>query len=564
MQKKLSLIIQKALKTDLALELTIPERAEFGHYTTNIAMRLASERKENPRKVAEDIAAKIKESEPKLFERVEVAGPGFVNFWIAPEAVRKEFATVLKKKRTFGKSAIGKGKRVIVEYSQPNIAKPLHAGHLRNTILGDALANIHAFIGYKTTRWNYLGDWGTQFGKVIAAWKREGNEQELKKNPVEYLEKLYVEFGRRAKEDEELAASGREEFRKLEAGDKRNFKLWTRFKKESMKEIGDIYRTLGMHFDTYMGESSFRGDMGPLVKNLLDKGVAVRSEGAVIVPLEDFDLPPALIQKTDGASLYHTRDIAAFDYRIKKYHPDRFLYVVGNEQTLHFAQLLAILAKLGLGKGCETVHVKYGLLLGVGGKKMSTREGTAVSVRGIIENAVRLAGDIVAKKNPSIPERARKKVAHAVGVGALKYALLRENRMSDIVFDWNKMLDFTGDSAPYLQYTRARLLSIMRKAGRHGKGDLAELSGELDLALMRKIFEFPDEVERSGEVFSTNNLAQYLYDLAVLANRFYETTPILKDENKERRDARMHLIDMVSTVIERGLALFGIESPDNI
>ncbi len=557
-------MVQKALQTDIDPELTIPEHSEFGHFSTNIAMRLASERNEDPLKIAESIIEKVRADGVKLVERVMVAGPGFINFWLQPKAIQEEFSAILKNKKTFGKSSSGKGKLVIVEYSQPNIAKPLHAGHLRNTILGDVLANVHACTGHKVVRWNYLGDWGTQFGRVIAAWKRGSDEAELKKTPIEYLERLYVEFGKKAKENDELADAGREEFRKLEAGDRENFKLWKRFKKESLKEIGEIYRMLGVRFDTYIGESSFRGDMSSLVKNMLDKGVAMRSEGAVIVPLEEFGLPPALIQKKDGASLYHTRDIAAFDYRLKKHHPDRFLYVVGNEQTLHFAQLLAILKKLGLGRECEVVHVKYGLLLGVGGKKMSTREGTAVSVRGIIKKAITLASDVVEKKNPNLSGRERKRVAEAVGIGALKYALLKENRMSDIVFDWDRMLDFSGDSGPYLQYTRARLLSIIRKAGWRGKADFTELSSDLELALMRKIFEFPEEAERSLETFYVNNLAQHLNSLAVLANRFYESTPILKDENKKRKNARLQLIGMVSVVIERELALLGIESPDNI
>lgn len=564
MRSHLSLVLKKALQLDFAPEITIPERHEFGHYATNVAMRIASEKKENPRAVAEALVARIKASEPELFARIEIAGPGFINFWVTSEAIRQEFAAVLKKEKTFGKSAIGKGKKVIVEYSQPNIAKQMHTGHLRTTIIGDALANVHAFLGYKVIRWNYLGDWGTQFGKLIVAYKKWGLKNEVEKNPITTLEGLYVRFHEAAKDDPSLEEEGRREFQKLEEGDRENRKLWKWFKEESLREVGEVYDLLKVSFDTYIGEAFFEENMKPLVSDMLSRGIAERSEGAVIVKLDEENLPPALIQKSDGASIYLTRDIAALEYRVKKYRPVKLLYVVGNEQTLHFSQLLAIAKRLGLGEKTSLRHVKYGLLLGEDGRKMSTRRGTGVLLKELIEKITAQAGAIIEKKNHSLSVSERARVARAVGVGALKYNDLRENRQSDITFDWKRMLDFSGDSAPYLQYTRARLLSIIKKAGRRGKGDIEELSGELDLALMRKLFEFPEEVERSAEILYTNNIAQYLYGLAVLANRFYESTPILKDENRKRRDARLALIGIVAVVIERGLSLFGIESPDNI
>lgn len=546
------------------MEVGIPAHESFGHYSTNVAMRLAAEEKKPPLQIAKDLAEKINFSAPKgMFSKIEAAPPGFVNFWLSEEFLQKELGVIYKNKKKFGEGRMGRGKKVIVEYSQPNIAKRMHVGHIRSTIIGDALANIFAVLGYKVIRWNYLGDWGTQFGKLIAAYKWWGDREAVKKDSINTLQALYVRFHEEMKTKPELENEGREEFRKLESGDGENRRLWKWFKDESLKEFEKIYKRLGVRFDTYMGESFFEKDMAPLISELEEKGLAKKSEGAKVVHLEKFGLPPAIVEKSDGGSIYLARDIAGLRYRVKKYKPAKMFYVVGNEQALHFEQLFAIAALLGL-QGDNFAHVKFGAILGEDGKKLSTREGRVVMLEDVIDKAVSLARGVVEKKNSELPEKEKKSVAETIGIGALKFNDLKEHRTSDIVFDWEKMLSLSGQSGPYLQYTYARLSSIIRKAKRIGKFDLKHLSSDAELAIENKLLDFPEEIEKSAEQFTANNLALYLYELANLANRFYESTPILRDENDSRRNARLVLIDSTRAVLKKGLALLGMGAPEEI
>ncbi|MDO8504505.1 MAG: arginine--tRNA ligase [Candidatus Liptonbacteria bacterium] len=563
-KKKIEAIIKKVLGRELPVEVSIPTHGSFGHYSTNVAMRLAPSEKKAPLQIAKDLAEKISFIAPKgMFAKVEAVPPGFINFWLSEEFLRKELGAIYKKRAKYGESNLGRARKIIVEYSQPNIAKRMHVGHIRSTIIGDALANIYDALGYKVIRWNYLGDWGTQFGKLISAYKWWGDRGAVKKDPINTLQALYVRFHEEMKARPELESEGREEFRKLEMGDRENRALWKWFKEESLKEFEKIYVRLGIHFDTYIGESFFERDMAPLVAELKEMGLARKSEGAVIVPLEKFGLPPAVVEKSDGGSIYLARDIAGLRYRVKKYKPNRMLYVVGNEQALHFEQLFAIASLLGFKKG-DFAHVKFGSILGEGGKKLSTREGRVVMLDEVVEKAVSLAGKIVEKKNSGLSEKKKKLIAEAVGIGALKYNDLKEHRTTDIVFDWEKMLDTHGMSGPYLQYTYARLSSIIKKAKRIGKTDLKHLSSPEELALIKKLLDFPEEIEKSAEQFTTNNIALYLYELANLANRFYESTPVLKDENALRRNARLVLIESVRSALKKGLGLLGIEAPEEI
>lgn len=576
--EKITAILAGMLGPDAPAALSVPEDPKFGHYATNIAMRLAKARGEVPLELAKKLAEEIMRKAPAgFFAKVEAAPPGFINFWLTHEALQKEFVEVSREKN-FGMGDVGRGKKVIVEYSQPNIAKTLNLGHFRTTIIGDALANILEAQQYRVVRWNYLGDWGTQFGKLVVAYKRWGDKAAVQNNPIEELQKLYVRFHDEAKLDPELEKQGQAEFKKLETGDRENRKLWKWFKDESIRELKKIYATLGVDFDVWIGESFFEEEMKPLVAEIMKKGIAEKSEGALVVRLDEYNLQPALIEKSDGASLYLTRDIANLRYRLKKYKPAKILYVVSNEQSYHFEQLFAVAKKFGLaGTGSnasaspELVHIKYGLVLGEGGKKLSTREGRTVSLDGAIQKAVALARKIVDEKARDLSEVEKGEVARAVGIGALKYNDLKENRMTDIVFDWDKMLDFSGDSAPYLQYTYARLQSILRKANVElrdtkydAKNHFKELGTDDELALVRKIFELPDVVQKSGELYATSILATYLYKLAVAANKFYETTPILKDENVARRNARLVLIAVAARTIKNALALLGIEAPEKI
>jgi arginyl-tRNA synthetase len=563
-------ILKKILGADMPIEISIPDEVLFGHYSTNIALRQAGAKGVPPLDLAKEYAEKIAASAPPgFFHKVEAAPPGFINFWLSDAIMQGEFKKIAADK-SFGEGAIGKGKTVIVEYSAPNIAKLMHVGHLRNTMIGDALANILQASGYKVVRWNYLGDWGTQFGKIIAAYKMWGNREDLQKRPIEAMQSLYVRFHREAQTDPAIERRGQEEFKKLEDGDAENRKLWEWFREESVKDLRRTYAFfISADFDVWIGESFFNKEMRPLVEELLKKGVASRSEGAVIIDLEKQHLPPALIEKSDGASLYLTRDIANLRYRLKKYDPAKILYVIGNEQSLHFEQLFAIAKLLGLDSAA-LAHIKYGLVLGESGKKLSTREGTTQLLEEVINEAIVKAREVIEKKNPDLSPAEKSEIAFAVALGALKYNDLKENRTTDIVFNWEKMLDFSGDSGPYLQYTYARLKNILRKADvRESKlrprgVDVSMLVHTTELALMRRIFEFPDIVERSGALYSTSTLAVYLYKLAVAANKFYETTPILKDDDVARRDARLLLVATTARVLRNGLGLLGIKTLEKI
>ena len=564
MHEKIVKILSDATREPAsAIDVAPPEQPNFGHYSTNIAMRLAKERGQKPFDLANELAKTITSSAPSgFFSKVEAIQPGFINFWLSPRTIQEEFQKIAKDKH-FGESDMGGGKTAIVEYSQPNIAKKMHVGHLRTTIIGDALANILDALGYRVIRWNYLGDWGTQFGKLIAAYKMWGDKKAVEADPIAELQKLYVRFHDEMKSKPELEKQGQEEFRKLEEGDKENRKLWEWFKEESLKEFKKMYAALGVEFDVWVGESFFENDVKKLADELLEKKIAERSEGAVVVKLDQFNLPTALVEKADGASLYLSRDIANIRYRLKKYKPAKILYVVGNEQSLHFEQLFALAKILGLN-AAELAHIKFGLVLAGTGKKLSTREGRSEPLEHLLSEATEKTRAVVAEKGKDLSADEEEQVAHEVATGALKYNDLKENRMTDITFNWDRMLDFAGDSGPYLQYTYARLRSILRKAGKAGKGGVAMLTSDAELALMRKLFEFPRVVKRAGELYSTSVLATYLYKLAVLANQFYEATPILKDENVARRDARLELVNTTSRVLQKGLGLLGISAPEKI
>lgn len=562
MRKKLESILKKAIGA--GVELSVPENANFGHYSVSAALKLAKAKKENPMDLAAELAAKIEKGAPRnFFEKIEVAAPGFINLWLSKDVIRQELVSISKQKEKYGRSDIGKNKKVIIEYSSPNIAKPMHVGHLRSAVIGDALANIHEFLGYKVIRWNYIGDWGTQFGKLIAAYKRWGNKAQLEKSPIAELLSLYVRFHKEETENPIFAQEGRDEFMKLEGGNAQNRKLWKWFRDESMKEFKKVYATLGVKFDIILGESFFEPYLKPLIERLYKKKIVVESEGALIVPLDEKGLPPALIQKSDESSLYLTRDIANLEYRLKKYKPAEMVYVVGNEQTLHFEQLFAVAEIMRLKKA-KLVHAKHGMVFGEKGKKLSTRSGEAIQLDELLQRSIKLSREVVDKKNSKLKAKEKEKIAEAVGIGAVKYNDLRENRLSDIYFDWEKMLDFSGDSAPYLQYTRARLKSILRKARPAKKTDFSLLESETEMALIRKMAEFPEVVRRSAEILFTNGIAKYLYELATLANKYYESTTILSDKDTARRNARLILIESVAFVMKSGLGLLGIEAPDKI
>jgi arginyl-tRNA synthetase len=556
MIKTLADILREKLY-ELDFDIRISDDPERGHLTTNAAFALAKKEQSSPMDVAEELRSHIRKHAPSgCFEKIEVVSPGFINIWLTSDSIRGEFKKICEVK------AWGKGKKrketAIVEYSSPNIAKPLHVGHLRSTIIGDAIANICEFTGYNVVRWNYIGDWGTQFGKTIVAHKRWGDRGEIKKNPVEALSKLYVKFHEESKEHPELEDRAREEFKKLEDGDKENRKLWKWFKRESLKELGRIYNKLGVRFSVYIGEAFYQDKMDKTIESLIEDGLAKESEGALIVPLDKYGLPPGLIRKSDGATLYLTRDIQNLEYRLDEYKPKKIVYVIANEQALHLSQLFAVADLKGMGEGVELVHVKFGLVLGEDGKKFSTREGGVVELNQVLDEAVRRAEKTIKERGAILRSSEVKQVAKAVGIGAIKYNDLSQNRLSDITFDWEKMLSFEGNSGPYLQYTYARLKKILKKAKIIPKLNTSALEENRDFAIVMKLAEFPEVLERAAQSYMPHYLANYLYELAKGANSFYQSEPILYSTPR-LKNVRLNLVREITEVLKTGLDLLDIE-----
>ena len=539
-------------------EIQIPTDAKLGDYATNLAFVIAKQENKNPLEVAKEIAGKFQDA-PE-FEKIEASEPGFVNFFLKQEFLQQKLEE-LYKTGGFKESSLDKDKKVIVEYSAPNIAKPMHVGHLRSTVIGAALANIYEYLGYEVVRWNYIGDWGTQFGKLIVAYKKWNDPKAFEKEPIQEMVRLYVKFHQELEGSPALEDEAREEFRKLEQGDKENRNLWGQFKELSLEEFQKMYQLLGVSFDETKGESDYEKLLLDITSMLDKQGLLKESEGAKIVELPD--LPPALIQKADGASLYITRDIASLQDRIKRHHPHKILYVVANQQALHFQQLFAIAQMLGW-TDVELAHVKYGLVLGEDGKKFSTREGNAVPLEEVIEKITALATEVVKQKNPQLSESEVKEIAQAVGIGALKYNDLKQHPYSDIVFDWKAMLDLSGNSGPYIQYTYARLNHILEKAGKPNTNEVSELDTIEERLLMKHLLDFQNAVEHSAELYTANALALYLYELANYANRFYELHRVLEDENKNRQQARLVLVATVANVLKQGLELLGIKAIERV
>ncbi len=541
-----------------------PSVASQGDYATSAAFKLSKTLQKSPKEIAETLLKVLQAKDLPQIQKIEIAGAGYINFFLSDAFLQEELTTIFEQRETYGTEEIGKGQKVIVEYPSTNIAKPMHIGHSRTMFIGDALANIYEALGYEVIRWDYLGDWGTGFGKIIAAYKLWGRKEEVVHKPIETLLNLYVKFGEEAKKDPALDARAREEFKKLEEGDRENRDLWEWFKKESLKESYKMYTAFIMHpADVDIGESFYEQEMKPLIADLLKKGVAKEDEGAVIVNLEAEGLPNALLQKTDGASLYLTRDLANLRYRIQQYKPEKILYVVANQQALHFQQLFAITHKLGWDD-VEAVHIKFGLVLDKDKKKFATREGKVVLLEDVFNEGTSRALAIVQEKNPTLEESKKAEIAHAVAVGALKYNDLKENRNSDISFDWDRILDFTGNSGPYLQYTYARMMQILDKAGEIAEADVSLLVEAQDLALMKHLLNFGEAIEESAMFYLPHYLALYLYELAGLMSALYEGAPILKDENPKRKNARLMLISASAAILKKGLQLLGIPVLDRI
>ncbi len=548
--------------SDVALGVTPTNNEKFGDYQCNAAMELARTLKKAPRQIAQEFvdAAEL----PDFVERIEIAGPGFINFFIANPALA-DYLDALEKDPLLGAEAVGQGKTVVIDYSSPNVAKPMHIGHIRSTVIGNAIDRIYRFLGYRVVADNHLGDWGTQFGLMIVGYRNFVDEQALAVAPVEELERIYVASYNRSKEDPTWREQAKAELVKLQRGDPENRALWERFIELSIREFNTIYDRLGVHFDLYRGESFYNDRLPGIIAALEEKGLSKESDGALIVELEDEGMPICIVRKSDGGYNYATTDLATVASRIEEYSPDRIIYVTDERQQLHFRQFFAISGKLGLE--ANLVHVWFGLMR-LPEATFSTREGNVIKLAALLDEAEARALELVKSGSPGMPEAQQKDLARAIGIGAIKYTDLSQNPQSLVTFTWEKALNMEGNSAPYLQYAYARISSVYDKFHAQFPGtDLAECSLRIEQDIERrlaiKLSRFPSAVHAAAENYRPNILADYLYDLAQIYSSFYQNVPFLKAEEGVR-ESRIRLCRATAARLRQGLELLGIETRERI
>ncbi|HPA58084.1 MAG TPA: arginine--tRNA ligase, partial [bacterium] len=503
---------------------------KFGDYQTNFAMAASKNFGKPPRVIAESIVSALEKN--NVIEKLEVAGPGFINIFINRTYLAEIIKLFPSIKWNF--SHVDTAGDVVIDYSSPNIAKPMHAGHLRTTIIGDSIKRIMRYIGYNVIADNHLGDWGTQFGKLIVAYKRWLDEENFKKDPISELERIYIKFGKEAEDDTTLDDLARAELKKVQDGDSGNLDLWKQFVEITLNECKRIYKYLDIDFDTYYGESFYHNMMPGVVEELVKKEIAVESDGALVVFFDETEnLHPFIIRKKDGAYLYSTSDLATAKFKYENYSVNKAVYVTDDRQETHFKQVFRTAQRIGWNM--EFVHVTFGIM-SFNGVILSTREGNTVKLNDLFAEAEAKAFAIVTEKNPDIPEDERKKIAKAVGIGALKYSDLSQNRTSAIDFRWDKALSFEGNTAPYLQYSYARIQSIKRKAAETGitidHSAKIILETEIEKQIGSSIVRFPECVQKAAEYYKPNFIADHIYDLAQKFSSFYNSTPVLKAENE--------------------------------
>jgi arginyl-tRNA synthetase len=554
--------IKKASGED-GVKLETPVLPEHGDFSTNIAMQ-ASKKEGNPKDLAEKIASKLKKDKDleKYVEKIEVAGPGFINFWLSREHLLGNLGTVLQEKEKYGASDLGKSKTVVVEYSSPNIAREFSIGHLRSTIIGQALYNIFDFLGYKTIGDNHLGDWGTQFGMIIAQVVRRNLDPNSL--TVEDYQKLYVEFNKEAKDNPELQEEARSWFKKLEDGDKKARDVWQAAKDISLKEFDRIYRLIDVKIDNAYGESFYEDKMPPIIKEVRRKGLSKKSEGAEIVEFKNIEAPAVLL-KSDGATTYYTRDLATVKFRVSKWKPSKIIYEVGAEQKLHFRQIFETARLMGWAKGTKLVHVAHGLVL-FGKKKMSTRKGNVVFLEELLNDSIKKAMGIIEKSETSrgLSNKEKQGVAQVVGIGAVKYWDLSHHPESTIEFDWEKLFTLEGNSAPYLQYTCARASSVLAKSKtRVQKAEFKSTKPNKneERSLLRAFVQLQGVVIDAAESYSPNLLTNYLFDLAQKYNAFYNAHKIIGSDDEE---FKLALTAATAQILTNGLKLLGIKTPQKM
>jgi len=536
--------------------------AEFGDYQCNHAMGFAKQLKKNPRQIADVVVKNVAPLE--AVAKLEIAGPGFINITLNKDWLAR-MVDAAGKDPQCGAPQSGAGKTVILDYSSPNVAKPMHIGHIRSTVIGNALDRLHRFLGYKVISDNHLGDWGTQFGIMIMGYRHFADPVALDAEPIEELERVYVKSYEQSKQDETWLAQARQELVKLQAGDPENRRLWQQFVELSLKEFAHIYKRLDVKFDLMRGESYYNDLLPGVVQALLDQGLARESEGALVAFLDDEKLPPCIVKKTDGGFNYATTDLATIQSRISEFNPDKIIYVTDERQQNHFRQVFAVARKLGCKTHLE--HVWFGLMRLPEGT-FSTRQGNVIKLEKYLDEAEARALAVVKESSPEMPEDKQKDIARAAGIGAVKYTDLSQNPQSLVTFTWEKALALDGNSAPYLQYAYARIASVQDKYRDLFPGlDLNRypiLLGEpIERVLAVMILRFPEIVVRAAESYKPSILADYLYELASAYSTFYQNVPFLKAPEGVR-ESRVRLCSVVAKLLRQGLKLLGIETPDRI
>jgi len=570
--KQIELKLQAAVRAvlpdaDVSTVFVRPCDPKFGDYQSNALMSLAKVRKLNPRQLATDTLAKLDVSE--VCEKVEIAGAGFLNFRLKISVLAQTLESAARGELLFFEKSTAP-KTAVIDFSSPNVAKPMHVGHIRSTFLGDSLARTLRLLGHRVVTDNHIGDWGTQFGKLLVGWKKLLDRDALNTDPIAEMERLYKLINAASETDETVLEEARLELVKLQSGDAENLKIWAEMIALSQKQFDTIYARLGVKFDHALGESFYNLKLKPLVAELLAKGIARESEGAIAIFFDDNPQlmeHPALIRKSDGGFNYTTTDLAALAYRLETWKPDEIIYVTDGRQQLHFLQLFAAFRKWHGESKTKLAHVWFGSILGEDGKPFKTRSGETVKLADLLDEAEERAFKIVSEKSADLPVAQRREIARVVGLGAVKYADLLPNRQSDYIFCWDKMLALQGNTAPYLQYAYARIRSIFRKAETESalRSPLSAfaLAAPEEIALAKHMLNFGLSLEAVAEEYRPNFLCNYLFELAGKFTSFYENCPVLKAEEAVR-GSRLALCDLTARVLKQGLDVLGIETVEQM
>lgn len=554
----ISSYIEELTNEDIEKLLEIPPKPEMGDFAFP-CFRLAKIYRKAPQMIAEDLKNQMEQAE--FLSKIENNG-GYLNFFVDKEQFAKE---IIKQASVpnFGGSTEGEGQTICIDYSSPNVAKNFHVGHLRTTIIGNSLYKIFSKLGYHVERINHLGDWGTQFGKLIVAYKKWGNKEEIERDGVEALMKIYVKFHEEAEKDDSLNDEARAWFAKMEQGNEEALSIWQWFKDISLVEYKRTYKLLNMEFDSYNGESFYRDKTGAVVEELKEKNLLVESEGAYIVPLDEYNMAPCLITKKDGSSIYATRDLAAVLYRKKTYNFSKCIYVTGLEQKLHFAQFFKVIDLMGYDWADQLVHVPYGLVSLEGGK-LSTRNGNVIYAEDILRESIDKIREIIEEKNPNLPDK--DEVAHKVGIGAIIFNDLYNQRIKDVIFNWDKILNFDGETGPYVQYTYARAASVLRKAGIDQVGediDYSVITDDASMNLLKEISRYPEVVKDASEKMEPFIISRFAMSVAQAFNKFYHECQI-NVEDETIKMARLKIVVLTKTILKDALSLLGIDCPEQM